>query len=121
VAMGWALTATGEGPSGGGVYTKVVDKATVCEISVHGRVLRAASLTSSSRVRLADGARATAERARVSTTEVSLLTGPCSCSIRLKGLIAGVLRCRLWQSRAGKRSRRAGGARSRDRKGPGHR
>lgn len=76
VATGGALIATGEGPSGGGVYTNVVDKATVCEISVHGRVLRAASLTSSSRVRLADGARATAARARVSTMEASLSTDP---------------------------------------------
>jgi hypothetical protein len=84
VAMGMTLTATGEGPSGGGVYTKVVGKATVCGISVRGRVLRAVSSTSSSRVRAADGAGATVARARVSTTEVSLLTDPCSCSMHLR-------------------------------------
>jgi hypothetical protein len=67
VATGWALTATGEGPGGGGVYRKVVGKATVCGISGRGRVLRAASSTSPSQVRLADGAGAMAARVRVST------------------------------------------------------
>jgi hypothetical protein len=49
-----ALTATEEGPGSGGVYTKVMGKATVCGISVRRQVLRAASSTSSSRVHLAD-------------------------------------------------------------------